>query len=129
MVLVVLALALLLHLAFMLGEMFPWHQPKILAGKLKKDGIELDDRQQRLVATIVRNAGIYNFILVAGFFWSCFPSLFGPIDESAVKMIRTFFFSGAVVAGLFGLTLSRFTAIQAGVGLAGLIAVHWPASE
>ncbi|MFO0425329.1 MAG: hypothetical protein ACK526_02100 [Planctomyces sp.] len=45
------------------------------------------------------------------------------VGDEATDAIRAFFFSGALIAGLFGLTLSKMTIVQAAVGLAGLWAV------
>ena len=121
----ILIFAVVLHFAFMLGEMLPWKKPAILASVLKEKSIDLDDKQLQLVSTIVHNAGIYNFILAAGFLWCRFPDRFGSSPEPvSLKMIQTFFFAAAIVAGLFGLSLSRKTMIQAVVGIAGLVALY-----
>ena len=111
-----------LHLAFVAGEMLPWDCPFILQKVKAERGVEFpDDDQAKLVATIVHNAGIYNVILASGLLWSAFPKAVGPsLEPASVKAIRCFFLSGAVVAGVFGLTLSRKTLAQALVGLAGL---------
>lgn len=125
---IILLVAAGLHLLFVVGEMLPWNCPLILRGVMKKKKVSFDNEQLTLTATIVRNAGIYNAILTAGFVWSTFPGALGlpPDDAVAIRAIRCFFLGGAVVAGLFGLTLSRATALQAIVGGLGLVAVNYP---
>jgi uncharacterized membrane protein len=123
---VVLVLAVLLHLGFVLGEMFPWHQPLLLSRLSKKKNVVFADNpandQLKLAATIVHNAGIYNLILAAGFFWSAFPGSVGfAMDPPAIRALRCFFLAGAVVAGVFGLSLSPLTLLQAGIGVLGLL--------
>ncbi|NQV23532.1 MAG: DUF1304 family protein [Rhodopirellula sp.] len=121
-----LALNAVLHLGFVCGEMFPWQKPAILANVLEKKSLELTDQQLELVSTIVHNAGIYNLILSAGFVWMLFPGLLlaAPANAGTTRSIQAFFFGGAVVAGLFGLTLSPATAIQAACGAFGLLALR-----
>jgi hypothetical protein len=117
--------AAILHLCFAMGEMFPWQCPVILGALLRslrrKKNVEFTGEQLRLTATIVRNAGIYNVIVAAGFLGLIFPGEIGfPSDPAALKPFECFFFGAALVAGLFGLTLSRATLIQAIVGALGL---------
>jgi uncharacterized membrane protein len=121
---VILVVAGLLHLGFVAGEMLPWQRPFILQRVMSKRGITFAGDQLDLTATIVHNAGIYNLILAAGLLWSVAPGAFGSsLEPVGVTALRCFFLSGAVVAGLFGLTLSVTTAVQALVGVAGLAAV------
>jgi uncharacterized membrane protein len=109
-----------LHVAFMMFEFFPWSLPVLLRIVSKKlpSGEPLTVAQQKLVATVVHNAGIYNGIVAGGLVWAAFG---GPsaIDVARVMLI------GAVVAGVFGtITLrSPVTAVQAAVGIVGLILV------
>ena len=78
-----LAAAALLHLIFRSAELFPWRLPFLLKAVGKKlpllpesmrtrelpPDARFTDEQQRLVATIVHNAGIYNGILAGGLLW------------------------------------------------------------
>jgi uncharacterized membrane protein len=114
----------ILHLGFVAGEMFPWSLPVILKRVITQRQVTLSTEQATLVATIVRNAGIYNLIVAAGFFWSAFPDALGlTLEPLAIKAIRCFFLAGAIVAGVFGLTLSPWTALQAVAGAVGLVLV------
>jgi uncharacterized membrane protein len=113
-----------LHGCFAILEMLPWHCPAILALVQRKKDVQFSGEQLRLTATIVRNAGIYNAIVAAGFMVSLFPETFG-LPSDTVHAFRCFFFSGALVAGLFGLTLSPFTLVQAVLGGAGLLLEVW----
>src|SRR5262249_52342124 len=123
---IVLVLAVLLHLGFVLGEMLPWRQPFLLSRvSQKKNVVFADDpvsNQLRLAATIIHKAGIYNLILAGGFFWSAFPGSVGvAMDPPALLALRCFFLTGAVVAGVFGLSLSPLTLVQALLGALGLV--------
>ncbi len=116
----------------MLAELFPWRLPFLLKAVGKKlpllpesmrtRGLPPDarftDEQQRLVATIVHNAGIYNGILAGGLLWAAFP------QNDGLQVARVLL-AGAAVAGIFGtVTLkSRPTAIQAAIGILGLFVV------
>jgi uncharacterized membrane protein len=109
-----------LHLVFMVAELFPWGLPKllrILSEKLPEDE-PFKDAQQKLVATIVHNAGIYNGIVAGGLLWASFGG------DSAKEVARVMLL-GAAVAGIFGTaTLKSWVpAVQAAVGLVGLILV------
>ena len=120
-----LILAALLHFGFVVGEMWPWGPPLLLRSLMKKRNLKpLNAEQLKLVATIVRNAGIYNVILTAGFVWSLCPGRYGlPAEIASCNAIRSFFFGAATIAGLFGYTLSPLTLIQALVGIVGLCCV------
>jgi hypothetical protein len=122
-----------LHAAFMAGELFPFGSPFLLrklSAKLPKGlGTELPqgqgtvlpkdkawtESQEKLVAVIVRNAGVYNGILAGGLIWAALPQT--PDREVARVLL-----AGAAAAGIFGsLTLkSPLTAAQALLGIIGL---------
>jgi uncharacterized membrane protein len=114
-----------LHALFMICELFPWRLPILLRVVSKKlpelSGAEkgrFTDAQRKLVANIVRNAGIYNAIVAGGLCWAAFGG------ESAADVARVLLI-GAAVAGVFGtVTLkSPLTAVQALVGSIGLFLV------
>jgi uncharacterized membrane protein len=109
--------AAVLHAGFMAAELFPWRSPlllRIASEKLSPSAV-FTEEQQRLVATIVHNAGIYNGILAGGMLWAALAGIHGN-DVARVMLI------GAGAAGVFGtITLkSPATAIQAAVGISGL---------
>jgi uncharacterized membrane protein len=74
--------------------------------------------QQKLVANIVHNAGIYNAIIAGGLFWSAFRG------ESATDVAHVLLI-GAAVAGVFGTATlkSPLTAIQALAGIIGFFLI------
>jgi putative membrane protein len=125
-----LIVAALLHLSFMIGELYPWSVPvslKVASKTLEKFPLDEPltkaqkdrfDAQQELSATIVHNAGIYNGILAGGLFWAAYAGL-AATDVALVILV------GAVVAGIFGTATlkSPATALQAAVGIVGLILV------
>lgn len=108
----------ILHVVFMLCELFPWSFPVLLRLASKKLPEEFTSAQQMLVATIVHNAGIYNAIVAGGLFWAAF-------DGEAATDVAQVLLTGAVVAGVFGTATlkSPLTALQALVGLAGLFLI------
>jgi uncharacterized membrane protein len=115
-----LILAAMLHVAFMLCELFPWSLPVLLRIAVKRlpEDKQFTSAQQSLVATIVHNAGIYNSILAGGLFWSAISG------DSAADVARVLLI-GAVVAGVFGTATlkSPLTALQAVVGIIGLFLI------
>jgi uncharacterized membrane protein len=119
-----------LHVLFVLGEMLPWHHPFLLQGVSRKKHVVFADDpandQLRLAATIVHNAGIYNLILAVGFFWSASLGTAGAaMDPPGVRALRCFFLAGATVAGVFGLSLSPLTLVQALLGAFGLVVLFF----
>lgn len=102
----------LLHLVFMIGELLPWHAPKIMKVVLGKwpRQLALSENDRHLVATIVHNAGVYNGIVAAGLFATLWA---GP----AAYVVQMTLLAGGIVAGLFGAaTLSKATILQAAAG-------------
>jgi putative membrane protein len=125
-----LIVAALLHLSFMVCELYPWQIPVSLAAAGKGIPAILPDQpftpeqqkwleaRQELTATIVHNAGIYNGIVAGGLFWAAYAGI--ASTELALVMLI-----GAVVAGIFGTATlkSPITAVQAAVGIIGVILV------
>jgi putative membrane protein len=123
-----LIVAALLHLSFMICELFPWQVPVSL--ELASKGLpefspgltppqeKVLAEHQRLTATVVHNAGIYNGIVAGGLFWAAYGGL-AATDVALVMLM------GAVVAGIFGTATLRspVTALQAVIGIIGLILV------
>jgi uncharacterized membrane protein len=110
-----------LHVLFMMAELFPWPLPLLLrvASKKLPQGESFSAAQQRLVATIVHNAGIYNGIVAGGLLWAGF-------GEDGAAAVARVMFAGAIAAGVFGtVTLkSPVTAVQAVVGIVGLFVIR-----
>jgi putative membrane protein len=107
---IVIALVALLHVYFLVLEMFLWDKP---AG-LKAFGQTLEVAQASKV--LAANQGLYNGFLAAGLVW-------GLSLGSAGTGVKVFFLSCVLVAGLYGAaTASRkilfVQALPAAVGLA-----------
>lgn len=104
------ALVALLHVYFLVLEMFLWTKP------YGRRVFQLTPEKAELTKSLAMNQGLYNGFLAAGLFWGL--SLGG-----AGLPVKTFFLACVVVAGVFGAaTVSRkilfVQAIPAAVGLA-----------
>ena len=134
---VVLVAAVGLHAAFMLAELLPLRLPALLvvvSGHMKPEvdtnlawDAKVEDARQRwtddqrpLVATIVRNAGIYNGVFAGGLLWVLWA---GGLAMPGPRAVSRVLFAGIAVAGAFGaLTLgSSPTVVQAIVGVIGVV--------
>ena len=110
---IVIALVALLHIWFLVLEMFLWDKP---AG-LRAFGQTLE--QAKASKVLAANQGLYNGFLAAGLLW-------GLSLGSAGFGVKVFFLSCVLVAGLYGAaTASRkilfIQALPAAVGLALLV--------
>jgi putative membrane protein len=93
---VLVALVALLHLYFMVLEMFLWTAP--LGRRTFNTTPEFAEASKVLAA----NQGLYNGFLVAGLVWSIVA------DEPTAFAFKVFFLGCVVVAGLYGAaTVSR----------------------
>lgn len=81
----------LLHVYFLILEMFFWTKPK----GLKVFGQSLEKAQSS--AVLAANQGLYNGFLAAGLFWS----LVQP-DADFSRQLQYFFLGCILVAGLYG---------------------------
>lgn len=116
----IIAVVAALHAIFCLSEIFPWPFP-ILLQKISEKHLREQTwgvAQQKLVVSIVQNAGIYNGILAGGLFWAAYAGD-EALDTARVLLI------GAIVAGIFGaLTLKSWpSAVQAIFGLIAIVLV------
>ncbi|MGC3981390.1 MAG: DUF1304 domain-containing protein [Steroidobacteraceae bacterium] len=111
---VVIVLVALLHLYFMVLEMFLWDKP---AG-LRAFGIskEFATASKALAA----NQGLYNGFLAAGLVW-------GLLMGAEGTHIKIFFLCCVLVAGVYGaVTASRkILFVQALPALLGLVLLYW----
>jgi len=107
-----------LHVLFMLGELFKWEEPFILGLVLQSwSRVGLAGENMRFVSYVVHNAGIYNGIVAAGLFASL------SLGRSALP-VQTALLAGGIVAGVFGtFTLAPATVVQAIVGAVALAVV------
>jgi putative membrane protein len=111
---IVIAVVALLHLWFLVLEMFLWTKP---AGR-RAFGLSAEFAQQS--KALAANQGLYNGFLVAGLVWGL------SLGESGYG-VKLFFLACVLVAGLFGgFTVSRkilwIQALPAAIGLALLLA-------
>jgi len=110
---VILWVAGLLHAGFLFAEMFPLSNPCLLRSVSPNFSATFAGNELRLVSIIVHNAGIYNGIVAGGLFWAASGK--ASLDVARVMLI------GAVVAGIFGVSISWWTLVQAAVGIIGLL--------
>ena len=92
---VAIAVVALLHLLFLVLEMFLWTKP---TGR-RVFGLSRDLAEQ--TKALAANQGLYNGFLAAGLVWGLVAS---PVDGFAV---RVFFTTCVVVAGLFGAATAK----------------------
>lgn len=92
-------LVALLHVGFMVLEMFLWQ---------KSTGRKIFGTTEEFAAktaTLAKNQGLYNGFLAAGLIWSFFIP-----EESFQIALRLFFLTCVLVAGIFGaITLKRLS--------------------
>ena len=112
---VLIALIALLHVYFLILEMFLWDKPL----GLKIFGNSLD--KAKLTKVLAQNQGLYNGFLAAGLFWSlCAP----PPYATA---LANFFLGCVLIAGIYGgITASKkIIYIQALPALLALLALNF----
>ena len=109
---IVVALVALLHLGFLVLEMFLWEKPVGL--RVFRQSAE----QAAITRVLAANQGLYNGFLAAGLLWGLMPG-------TGSSTIKTFFLACVIVAGIYGaVTVSRrIFWIQAAPALLGLVLV------
>lgn len=88
---VIVVLVALLHIYFMILEMFLWTKPR----GLRIFGQSFEKAQSS--ATLAANQGLYNGFLAAGLLWSLFIS-----DPQHATHTKIFFLTCVTVAGIYG---------------------------
>ena len=89
------SLVIVLHILFMVLEMFLWNTP------FGRNTFGLKEDYAKQSATLAANQGLYNGFLAAGLAW-------GLLLGEAGYSIKLFFLGCVVIAGVFGgLTASR----------------------
>ena len=111
---IVIAIIALLHLWFLVLEMFLWNRP---SGR-RAFGLTPEFAEQS--KALAANQGLYNGFLAAGLVWGL------CLGGSAGFYVKVFFLSCVLIAGIFGgLTASRkILWIQALPAAIGLVLVH-----
>lgn len=109
---IVVALVALLHLYFLVLEMFLWDKP--IGLKAFSQSLE----QARSTKVLAANQGLYNGFLAAGLIW-------GLVLGAAGIHIKIFFLGCVILAGIYGaVTASRkILFIQALPAIIGLVLV------
>ena len=80
----------LLHVYFLILEMFLWRTPKGLKT------FKMTAEKAETTASLAMNQGLYNGFLAAGLLWSF------SLPEPSCFAVRSFFLTCVVVAGVFG---------------------------
>ena len=111
---VVVALVALIHLYFLVLEMFLWDKPK----GMKIFG--LTPEKAAITKSLAMNQGLYNGFLAAGLAWGLAAGLYE---------VKVFFLGCVIVAGVFGaLTASRkilwVQAVPGGIALGLVLAIR-----
>jgi putative membrane protein len=106
------AIVALLHVYFLILEMFLWTRP--LGLKTFRNSQEKANDS----AVLAANQGLYNGFLAAGLFWG----LFHPVPAAAFQ-IKVFFLLCVIVAGAYGAwsVSRRILFVQAGPAALALI--------
>lgn len=108
---IVIAVVGILHIGFLILEMFLWTKPfGLKTFNMTKEVAESS-------ATLAANQGLYNGFLAAGLFWGIF---------SGMVSVKIFFLVCVLMAGIYGgLTAKRsILYVQALPALIGLILVY-----
>jgi len=108
---IVLAVVAILHVGFLLLEMFFWDHP--FGRKL----FGLTPEYSKASASLAANQGLYNGFLAAGLFWGLVSGQF---------FVKLFFLVCVIIAGIFGAFTARRSIlyIQAMPALLGLILLY-----
>jgi len=107
---IVIAIIVILHIGFLILEMFLWTKPFGLKT------FNMTKEVAKSSATLAANQGLYNGFLAAGLFWGIF---------SDMVSVKIFFLICVLIAGIYGgLTAKRsILYMQALPALIGLILV------
>jgi putative membrane protein len=95
---ILVGLVALLHIGFLVLEMFLWQTPVGLKV------FNLSPEAASYSAIIAKNQGLYNGFLAAGLIWSFFIS-----NRDFQKSIRIFFLICIMVAGVYGALTAKFS--------------------
>ncbi|HWM92406.1 MAG TPA: DUF1304 domain-containing protein [Thermoanaerobaculia bacterium] len=111
---VLIAVVALLHLYFLVLEMFLWTKPF----GMRTFGLKPDFAQAS--AGLAANQGLYNGFLAAGLIWSLLA------EPHFSFYLKIFFLSCVIVAGIYGAATvnRRILWIQAAPALLALVLVH-----
>lgn len=100
-----------LHLYFLVLEMFLWQRPR------NRAAFGMDEEAARITAPLAANQGLYNGFLAAGLIWGLLAS------DSTAFQVQVFFVSCVVVAGAFGAASTSSRRILHGQCVPGILAL------
>ncbi|HLO33775.1 MAG TPA: DUF1304 domain-containing protein [Anaerolineales bacterium] len=108
---IVIAVIAILHLGFLVLEMFLWNHP------VGRNIFKMTKEVSESSAALAANQGLYNGFLAAGLIWGLISGEFS---------VKLFFLSCVLIAGIFGgLTAKRsILYLQALPGLLGLVFLY-----
>ena len=111
----------LMHIGFMLLEMFLWTKPVGL--KIFRQSLE----NAQISAKLAANQGLYNGFLAVGLLWAIFGGKYFMVSPLETVHMVNLFLGFIVVAGIYGgLTVSRrILLIQALPAALVLAAIHF----
>ncbi len=109
---ILVAIVALLHIGFLVLEMFFWDHP------IGRKRFGLTPEFSKASASLAANQGLYNGFLAAGLIWGLI---------AGVASIKIFFLVCVVIAGVYGAITARRSIlyIQAFPGLLALLAVYF----
>src|SRR5262245_26098844 len=109
---IMIALVAILHIGFMILEMFLWDHP---FGRAR---FKMTPEYSRASASLAANQGLYNGFLAAGLLWGLWTGQFA---------VKIFFLLCVVIAGIYGGVTTRRTIlyVQAFPGLLALLLLYF----
>jgi putative membrane protein len=113
---ILVAVVALLHLYFMVMEMFLWTKP------FGRRAFGLTPEFAQASRALAANQGLYNGFLAAGLIWSLL------VDHPFAFWLQIFFLTCVIIAGVYGaVTVNRkILWIQAAPALLALVLIHIP---
>ena len=108
---IMIAIVAVLHLGFLVLEMFLWDHP------FGRKRFKMTPEYSRASASLAANQGVYNGFLAAGLIWGLWTGQFA---------VKIFFLICVVIAGIYGGITARRTIlyIQALPGLLALLLLY-----
>ena len=113
---ILIAVVAILHLCFLVLEMFLWE--KDVGRKI----FSMSTEQAKQTSVLAKNQGLYNGFLVAGLIWTFFIQ-----DPGFQESARVFFLSCVIAAGVYGAFTAKRSILyyQAMPAILALLALKW----
>ena len=113
--LVLVAVVAVLHVWFLVLEMFLWNTP------FGHKSLRMEPAVAATTAPLAKNQGLYNGFLAAGLAWSFFAA------QPQAFQLQLFFLGCVLVAGLYGATMVRMILFIQAIPAALALAAVWMA--